>query len=361
MAAMALPLDVYLALSREWYSCIKENIAGVAGLELQFPIKLWGKHNTIGAFSYNNKPYGVFLLASLGNAKEVDDKSVRSLFSDITRDYPSMKIVIQLQLRGLDSKVHKDTKDIEHRVRRISQQSGIQVWAHNGVKFNKDHASSAKSLPRDGELRLPLLSENAEDKAELVLPFFDILDVVRKLCEGGVPLLGHPDNKDPRAPNISDNKGLRSSVFPLDALKSGFAAGIAKLLAPHAQELKAGGVRFQARGGGGGGNVVKLGSGGKRFSLAPAGGNTSDNTFAKIGGGVGKRPISTLSALAAFDVVNSNTGGYGGGKRFLSGYAAHRRPAKSAVFRPRLPCLVKPVGAITSSWSRLLARLPRKV
>ena len=112
---------------------------------------------------------------------------------------------------------------------------------------------------------------------------------------------------------------------------------------------------------GGSGNVVKPGRGGKRFPSTLAGGNTADNTFAKIGGGVGKRPISTLSALAAFDVVNSNTRGYSGGKRFLSGYAAHRRPAKSAVFRPRLPCLVKPVGAITSSWSRLLARLPRKV
>ncbi|KAK3371114.1 hypothetical protein B0T24DRAFT_627790 [Lasiosphaeria ovina] len=116
-------------------------------------------------------------------------------------------------------------------------------------------------------------------------------------------------------------------------------------------------------GGGSGGNVVRPDSGGKRFSSTAAGGNTGDNTFAKIvgGGGAGKRPMSTLSALVAFNIVNSNTGGYNGGKRFLSGYAASRRPAESTVFRPRPLYMVKLVGAIASSWIRLLARLPRKV
>jgi len=80
-----------------------------------------------------------------------------------------------------------------------------------------------------------------------------------------------------------------------------------------------------------------------------------------LGGGVGKRPMPTLSALVAFDMVISNTRGCSGGKRFLSSYFAHRRPAKSAVFRPRPLCMVKPAGAIASSWSRLLARLPHKV
>jgi len=107
---------------------------------------------------------------------------------------------------------------------------------------------------------------------------------------------------------------------------------------------------IDGNGGGGGGNVASPGS------------NMVDNTFTKIGGGVGKRPMSTLSAPAAFDMANSNTGGYIGGKRFLSGYAASRWPAEPAVFRPRPPCVVvKPVRAIASSWSRLLARLPRKV
>ena len=115
---------------------------------------------------------------------------------------------------------------------------------------------------------------------------------------------------------------------------------------------------------GGSGNAVKPGSGGKRFSSTLAGGNTADNTFARTfgGGGVGKRPMSTLSALAAFDRVNSNAGGCSGGKRFLSSYFAHRRPAESAVFRPRPPPrMATPAGAIASSWSRLLARIPRKV
>jgi len=113
---------------------------------------------------------------------------------------------------------------------------------------------------------------------------------------------------------------------------------------------------------GGSGNVVKPGSGGKRFSSTLAGGNTADNTFAKIlGGGVGKRPMSTLLAPAAFDMVNSNTGGCSGGKRLLSSSFAYRCPAESTVFRPRPPRMVKPAGAIASSWSRLLARLPHKM
>jgi len=198
---------------------------------------------------YRNKPYGVLLLANPGNGKEVNDEFVRSV-PDITRDYPSVKMVVQLQLRGLDSKIHKDNKDIEDRVRRISQQSCIEVWAHDGVNFNKGHASSAKNLPEDGELRLPLLGDNIEDRTVPILQFSDILHIVRQHCEQGVPLSSHPDNEDhPRAPNNSNNKGLRASVFPLGASKSGFAAGIAQLLGPHAQEHKAGGMGFQARDG----------------------------------------------------------------------------------------------------------------
>jgi hypothetical protein len=179
----------------------------------------------------------------------VNDKFVRSVLPDITRDYPSVKMVVQLQLRGLDSHLYKDNKDMEDRVRRISQQSCIEVWAHDGVDFNKGHASSAKSLPEDGELRLPLLGENIEDKTVPILQFSDILHIVRQHCEQGVALSSHPDNEDPRAPNSSKIKRLRASVFPLGASKSGFAAGIAQLLGPHAQEHKAGGVGFQARGG----------------------------------------------------------------------------------------------------------------
>jgi hypothetical protein len=109
---------------------------------------------------------------------------------------------------------------------------------------------------------------------------------------------------------------------------------------------------------GGSGNI-KPGSGGKGFSSTLAGGNTADNTFAMTLGGVGKRPMSTLSALV--DMANNNTGACGCGKRFLSSYFAYRRPAESAVFRPRPPRMVKPAEAIASSCSRLLARLPRKV
>ncbi|KAK3384706.1 hypothetical protein B0T24DRAFT_95125, partial [Lasiosphaeria ovina] len=247
MTAMTMSPSLHRTLHGEVYSLVGKNIAGVPGLERWFPIKLLGRPQYVCAIKYSNKPYGVFLLANPGNGKEVNDKVVRLVLPNIIRDYPSIKMVVQLQLRGLDSKIHKDTKDIEDRVRRISQQSCIEVWAHNGVNFNKCHASSAKNLPEDGELHLPLLSENTEDKTVPVLQFSDILNIVRKHYEQGVPLLSHPDNKDPWAPN--NNKGLRASVFPLDALKSGFVAGIAQLLGLHAQEHKVGGVGFQARGG----------------------------------------------------------------------------------------------------------------
>jgi len=247
MTAMTMSPSLHHALHGEVFSLVSKNIAGVPGLKRWFPIKLLGRPQYVCAIKYSNEPYGVFLLANPGNGKEVNDKFVRSVLSDITREYPSIKIVVQIQLRGLDSNIHKDNKDIEDRVRHISQQSCIEVWAHSGVKFNKCHASSAKNLPGDGELRLPLLSENTEDKTVPVLQFSDILHIVREHCEQGVPLLSHPDNEDPRAPN--NNKSLRASVLPLDALKSGFAAGIAQLLGPHAQDHKAGGVGFQARGG----------------------------------------------------------------------------------------------------------------
>lgn len=244
MTAMTMSPSLHHALHGVVLSSVIKNIAGVPGLEPWFSVKLLGRPQYVCAIKYRNKPYGVFLLANPGNGKEGSDHFVRSVLADITRNYPSVKMVVQLQLRGLDSNIHKDNKDIEDRVHRISQQSCIEVWAHDGVKFNKGHASSAKNLSGDGELRLPLLSENIEDKTVPVLQFSDILYIVREHCKQGVPLLSHPDNEDPQAPN-NNNNGLRASVFPPGALKSGFAAGIAKLLGPH----KASGAGFQARGG----------------------------------------------------------------------------------------------------------------
>ena len=71
------------------------------------------------SIQYKNTPYGVFLLANPGNNKEAD-KFVHSVLYDITGDYPSVNMAVQLQLRGLDSKIRRDNKDIEDRVRRIS-------------------------------------------------------------------------------------------------------------------------------------------------------------------------------------------------------------------------------------------------
>ena len=113
---------------------------------------------------------------------------------------------------------------------------------------------------------------------------------------------------------------------------------------------------------GGSGHVVKPGSGGKRFPSTLAGSNTADNSFAKAaGGGVGKRPMSSLSTVGAFHMVNSSTGGFSSGKQFLRTYSAHQHPAEPAVFRLRPLRMAQPAGAIALSWSRLLARLPHKV
>jgi len=117
-----------------------------------------------------------------------------------------------------------------------------------------------------------------------------------------------------------------------------------------------GGNRLKANGGdGGGGN-----NGGNRsFStLALAAGNTAHKTF----GGGGKRPLSTISALASCHEAkgNNNILGNAGGSRVLSGRSAYQLPTESAVFR-RFPHMAKPAEAtILSPWARLLARLPRK-
>jgi hypothetical protein len=245
MTAMTMSDSLRSALHYEVYSLVSRSIAGVPALgRCHLDV---ARPQQVCAIQYNNKPYGVFLLANLGNAREAD-KFVRSVLHDITCDYPSIKMVVQLQLRGLDSKIRGDNEDIEDRVGRISQQSCIEVWAHNGVKFSKEDALSAKSLAKDGELRLPLLGEDVEDKTVPGLRFSDILQAIREHYEQGRPLLGHPDNKDSRALNDdnNNNKGLRASVFPLEALTSGFAAGIAQLLVPRAQEHEAGGVRSKA-------------------------------------------------------------------------------------------------------------------
>jgi len=243
MTAITMAWLLRSTLGQEVYSSVKKSITRAPILERCF-LNI-GTYQYVCAIQYNNKPHGVFLLANPGNGKEAD-KLVRSVLPEITRDYPSIKIAVQLQLRGLDSKIRRDNKDIEDRVRRISQQSCIEVWAHNGVKFSKDYAFSAKSLPGDGELHLPLPGEDA--KIVPVLQFSEVLQVIREYCKQGHPLLGHPDPKDSLAPNDDNNKnkGLGASVFPLEALKSGFEAGITQLLAPHSQEHKAGGLGSKA-------------------------------------------------------------------------------------------------------------------
>ncbi|KAK3363185.1 hypothetical protein B0T25DRAFT_627407 [Lasiosphaeria hispida] len=234
MAIMTMSADLELELRAYLIIWVRQNIAGVHGLTPWCPpSKRLGGPHFVTAVKFHNKPYGLFLLANSGGKQTDNDEEVRSMLPKITRHYPSVKMIVQVQLRGLDCDVHTG-QEIERRIQHIAEKSRIEVWAHNGAKFEKGHASSVGDL-RDGEFRLHLLGEGTEDKTMPVFQLPDILSVIRLQCEEGNPLSGHPNNKDPRA----RNEGLQAMVFPMGAIKSGFITGLNKLLTMHVQEHKA--------------------------------------------------------------------------------------------------------------------------
>ncbi len=100
-------------------------------------------------------------------------KSISSVLNYITRDYPSIEMVVRLELGGRDDKIHKDDKNnnTEARVHRVAEKSRVQVWVRQSGKFFNDKASSSDDLQEGGELRLLLLSENAKDKTVSILKF----------------------------------------------------------------------------------------------------------------------------------------------------------------------------------------------
>ncbi|KAK0701272.1 hypothetical protein B0H67DRAFT_614341 [Lasiosphaeris hirsuta] len=234
MTIMTMPYFLDLALRGELIHWVRKNIAGVHGLTLWYPDddELLGGPQYVCTVNSHGKPYAVFLLANSGKQADADEV-VRSMLPVITRDYPSIKMVVQLQLRGLDTGTH--TRDADIKAQDVAGKSCIEVWAHNGVKLEKGHPSSAGDL-KDGEFRLHLLGEGAEDKTVPVFQFSDILDIIREHCKQGVPLSAHPRNEDPRAPN--NNKGLQASAFPLNALKSRFTAITTKFPGPRVVENK---------------------------------------------------------------------------------------------------------------------------
>ncbi|KAK3349886.1 hypothetical protein B0T25DRAFT_633170, partial [Lasiosphaeria hispida] len=233
MTITTMSESLHLFLRQLVFSLVRENIAGVPGLKMNFKLEKMSQY--ICCIGYNGKPYGLFLLANTGNAKMAAE-SIGSVFSDITRNHPSIKMLIRLELGGLDSKIHKDkNNNIEARVHRVAEKSRVQVWVRQGTTFIHDKASSSDNL-QDDELRLPLLSENTKDKTVLILKFSDILDLVHELCEGGIPLTGHPDNKT-----------LHACMFPLDIFKVGTTARTAQLLGLLAVEQKARGVESKTR------------------------------------------------------------------------------------------------------------------
>ncbi|KAK0719321.1 hypothetical protein B0H67DRAFT_642685 [Lasiosphaeris hirsuta] len=244
MTIITVSKPLYMFLFRQLSNLVEENIAGVPGLEVSSADELVAEMpQYICCIEYDDKPYALFLLANPGNAN-MAAKPIGSVLSDITRKHPSVKMVVRLELGGLDSKIYKDEdkNNIEARVHRVGEKSRIQVWVLQSTTFIHDKASSSDNLCEGGELRLCLLSENAKDKTNIkdkvvsVLKFSDILNMVRKHCKKGVRLTGHPGNK-----------ALQASAFPLDAFKFGFTARTTQLLLG----LRA--VEQKARGGGGGG------------------------------------------------------------------------------------------------------------
>ncbi|KAK0719292.1 hypothetical protein B0H67DRAFT_642657 [Lasiosphaeris hirsuta] len=267
MTIVTMSEPLYRALSHQVYHLASKSIAGVPGLEQCF---LHIGDNEISqyvcAIKYQNEPYGLFLLGTPGDAekgKTMKIKAIGSAFNHVTRDYPSIKKIVRLELGGLDSKDHRKDNTIEARVRHIAEHSHIRVFAREsaGSGFIEDKASARNLSHEDDQFCLPLPSKNAERKTVPVLQFSDILHIFREHCKEGGLLSRHPGNKDPRAPS---SKGLQASALPVDALegyitrlllglhrhsaspldvfKSGFATGINKLLGMHVQEHKAAGV-----------------------------------------------------------------------------------------------------------------------
>lgn len=218
MTAITMSRTLHFAVACVMHSSVSRGIPGVQWSYLDI-----GTPQLVFAIQLYGKPYALFLIANPGNDQDTV-KSVRSLLPHVTVNHPSIKMIVQVQLRGLDGNIRSDNKDIEDQVSRISQHSSIDIWAFNGIKFIKDNAFSAKGLSEGGQLRLPLLGE----ETVAVLEYSDVLQVIRDHYAQDCPLLGHPANKN--SPPTKDgrtakfNKGLQGSVFPLDAFKSGFTA-----------------------------------------------------------------------------------------------------------------------------------------
>jgi len=226
--------SLYQFLLFEVTFAVKENIAGTPGFEMS-QVRELEVPQFICCIDHNNRPYGLFLLANPGDP-DMAAKSIGSVLNNITRNHPSIEMVVRLELGGLDSKIHNDKKDdIEARVYRVAEKSRVQVWVRQNGKFVNDKASTSDDMHEGGELRLRLLSENAKGNTVPILKFSEILNVVRSHCKKGVSLTGHPDNKS-----------LQASVFPLDAFRFGSAASTAKLLGLRAVEWKVRGVESKA-------------------------------------------------------------------------------------------------------------------
>ncbi|KAK3379105.1 hypothetical protein B0T24DRAFT_694513 [Lasiosphaeria ovina] len=212
MTIMSISESLDWALIMQAMFSAKKNITGVPDFRLSF-FRDFAVAQNIGCIYYKNKPYGLFLLANPGTA-DMAAASIGLALNDITRYHPSIKMVVRLEMGGLDRKIQ------------ISSPSLVR----QNAKCIIDKASSSDHLHEGGELRLrlPLSDENAQGNAVSVLKFSDVLEVIREHYKKGIPLSGHPDNKPAR----------QASVFPLHAFNFGLAGRITQLLGLRATEWK---------------------------------------------------------------------------------------------------------------------------
>ncbi|KAK0724390.1 hypothetical protein B0H67DRAFT_550170 [Lasiosphaeris hirsuta] len=238
MTITTISISLERALLVQILLSVKENITGIPDFELR-SVHGFDVAQYICCIDYNNKPYGLFLLANPGTA-DMAATSISSALDDITRNHPSIELVVRLELGGLGSKIRKDQNgNIEACIHRVAEKSRVQVWVRQNAKYFNDKASSLGHLHEGGELRLrlPLSDESAQGNTVSVLKFSDILEVIRDHCKKGVPLIGHPDNK----------AALQASVFPLHAFNFGFAAHITQLLGLRAAKWKGRNVESKTR------------------------------------------------------------------------------------------------------------------
>lgn len=245
---------------------------------------------------------------TIGNKK----KAAKSTLAHVMTRHPSLQTMVRLDFGGLTMDKSIDEAHHERRVQRIANLSSVLTWTRDE---HGNIVSTCESLSKaDGELRLCLPGGNNNDSSgnasgqgiEVTIKHSELLDTIRMV--GECAPLGGAGNPRP----------LQSSMVPLFSPllgHHGFRASSSVNMAAHVTRL--------------------LGFG---------------NTTATATSNTGIAPHATQlpgpgnTTAAATTTATSVLGGYQGAR----------------VFRPHL-YMANQARIAVASWSRLLARLPRKL